>query len=297
MAEMGACLPCPPGSFALAEGATSCQRCASGSVQPATGATSCATCPLRQIAPFEGRLDCTPCPAGSLANVDHTTCTPCPAGTAHDSTRNMCAPCEAGKIAANPGAVACYSCPLGTFSNTDRTTCTPCPTGFFTLGVEAAAQDQCLDCNLAFSGNYALPKDLCAWFTCAPYLSPKSPSVFARMIADEWGDGTMYVSGGSCGGYVEAVAPWANLTTFAIPAPLFGRVDNTVVQRVFILLAQAALIGFVLATLWIWLRTRCNFCARSKMAASHVAPESDLPPPPPLPPLPAPQSPKTTSRQ
>jgi hypothetical protein len=164
------CLPCAPGSFQDAPGASACVECTRGSFCPAAGAaaptpcaggtfnnatgatsdTACLACGPGTFCPPPAAVPL-PCPAGTFNpasnSASDSACAPCPLGSASASLAasapEACLACAPGTYAGAPASPRCAACPANTFSNASGApsvgACAPCPAGFSPPGSTACA--------------------------------------------------------------------------------------------------------------------------------------------------------------
>eukprot|EP00741_Cyanophora_paradoxa_P025278 tig00000361_g24397.t1 len=154
-AGMTACLECPAGTVARADGQgcglcprgyfrasdmETCTPCAHGFVTVAAGAAVCEACANGTEATLD-RTECRLCragrhdrnktciaPEGKVPREDRANCKNCEAGSVPVS--GVCARCTGNAISA-PGDEKCAPCPAGSVANEGRSQCDVCPAGTF----------------------------------------------------------------------------------------------------------------------------------------------------------------------
>ena len=89
------CMPCEPGTYAFAPGASVCSPCTPDTYSQEEGATSCALCPLTSVAPVGSLslLNCS-CQYGFYAVYDN----------AEEPTQFVCTPCPDGALCVGPAS-------------------------------------------------------------------------------------------------------------------------------------------------------------------------------------------------
>ena len=119
------CVPCPPGEYQNAEGATSCDQCSAGLFTATSGSIKCTECPAGTYS-AQGASQCTDCGAGQESNSNRTVCEDCPPGQYLDAYSRTCSPCPPGTYSF-PGASECTPCEKGTYNDEEgQESCKPC---------------------------------------------------------------------------------------------------------------------------------------------------------------------------
>ncbi|KAI0560558.1 protein serine/threonine kinase [Gracilaria domingensis] len=165
-ADLGPCLPCPPGTFSI------------------DGATECLLCPHGQAIMYDN--SCGACPPGKFYDAFTLSCIECPSGSYTDSPNVLprCYKCG-GNSFSTPGSTECHECPIGhVFIASSRTCerCTPgqifnekqlscedCPVNHFTR------HDNELECIRCYPGSFARRRSA----TC--FLCPRGTSYMAHV--------------------------------------------------------------------------------------------------------------------
>ena len=159
------CLPCPSGEFSEAAGAHNCEVCASGSyvtllasevdgIGTASRGETCVACPAGRETTKSGSIACSSCSEGKSSRVDEP-CTECPKGTyAFVAGLGECPKCEPGKFAEDTGSLGCTACGAGTFSAEGAFACTDCEAG------RATAVSGSATCSLCPAGKHSYAKSL-----------------------------------------------------------------------------------------------------------------------------------------
>lgn len=156
------CRACPPGTYGKGLKPTeACVPCPSGTAAPAEGSASCEACPLGAV-PTADRASCAGGCANGFGGGPSGACERCPPGTygAGLGVTEPCKPCAgASDYAPAAGSGQCTACPAGSLPNAERTACTRCAPGY---GGNAAGTG----CALCTPGTFG--KDLAAGEPCRP---------------------------------------------------------------------------------------------------------------------------------
>eukprot|EP00961_Rhodomonas_salina_P091455 1231683-Rhodomonas_salina.1 len=135
----GICIACTNGTFSTTVGAedpSSCQPCPTGTFADGDGATSCILCPRNTFSTVQGA-------------ANNATCIPCPDSTESPagSSNNSDCKCRAGLIGPNGGP--CQLCAEGSFNIiAGATACTLCPEGKYQ---DTKGAGECSECSPWFS--------------------------------------------------------------------------------------------------------------------------------------------------
>ena len=123
-----ACVVCPAGRIAAADGSTSCEACDFGKTAT-VGSTACSACDPGTYAEAKATTECKQCDAGKASAASGAIgCDPCSAGTASSAGATTCDSCASGKVS-SAGAAACSACGTGSFPNAERSSCEACAAG------------------------------------------------------------------------------------------------------------------------------------------------------------------------
>ena len=207
------CESCPPGSYQLLEGQTSCVSLPAGYYSPnssvsffALGETSddFFMCPPGTGTAIRGLTDesqCTPCTAGSYQpEPGQSTCKPCAAGTAnphsHSSAPEDCAPCAEGSFSPDTAQASCDTCPPGSEgkggadNKTELGSCSLCAAGRYQpkFGQPRGSCKQCQPgtwssagaaaCEMCAKSTYSIFPGAISAASCAPCPNGTSTSSF-----------------------------------------------------------------------------------------------------------------------
>jgi hypothetical protein len=193
MSEVGMCVQCPIGRFAIGGDDATCSECLRGQYAASKGSTKCSQCAAGKTSGspsdistsgtatatatatgggdrmngnygVSGAAGCVNCRSGKYAATPASAkCTECASGThVSSSGATSCIECATGKYVANLGSVVCSDCARGTFtSSVGATACVGCGIGKYT---NALASKTCLQCQV---GTYAAVTSLSACKPCA----------------------------------------------------------------------------------------------------------------------------------
>ena len=140
---------CPPGTYGLSQGLSSCTACPAGKY--AVNNNQCMDCIAGKYSDIEGAStinNCIDCIAGTYSptigagSID--SCKACATGT-YSVTEgapsiSTCRSCPAGKFAGVQGALACSSCPDYQYSAAGASKCSDCPSDSYGIN------NQCTPC-------------------------------------------------------------------------------------------------------------------------------------------------------
>ena len=135
--DVGLCIACDVGKFALANQDGECVNCQKGRFVGVTAQSSCGACPAGTIS-FVGKSSCSACAEGTYnEREERSECKTCPEGYVQGETPTSCdqLPCEIGQYR---GGNVCNSCPQGFFTSdwasAALTLCETCPSGYSSMG-------------------------------------------------------------------------------------------------------------------------------------------------------------------
>ncbi|KAH8068260.1 hypothetical protein JL721_6835 [Aureococcus anophagefferens] len=190
------CAPCDAGTFAAAEGLSTCALAAEGSYVDAAGASEQVPCAAGTYAAGNGASSCAACPAGSYSD---------------SSGASSCALADAGYTA---GAAASEQalCPAGSYSGSGASACVACEAGRYAPG---EAQSRCA---LASGGTFVAWSGATAAAACSSGRYSGSGATFCSLCAD----GTTSDEGAATCRPTEAgyIAPTAEIYELAIRSSL-----------------------------------------------------------------------------
>ena len=113
----GGMIPCPSGQYGIGQGlntSSACAICPRGTFSSA-GAANCTICLPGTFAPANGSTSCQQCMQGYFCPPNSTNATLCPRGTFSIAGASNCTPCSFGTFASEAGSTLCQKCPGGHF--------------------------------------------------------------------------------------------------------------------------------------------------------------------------------------
>ncbi|GMF22634.1 unnamed protein product [Phytophthora lilii] len=197
--------PCPKGTSSnteFADDSDACQACPTGTYAHAEGLSTCLLCPAGAFC-SNSEVSPQPCSTGTYSGASETQCHQCPAGTYNNETfQSTCTQCPEGfycpKASVDPvacvtgtysvssGAAPCEKCPagycpdqynaalscaFGSYSLGNATVCTPCG-----VGVKCSTNAAPVACTAGYySTNASTPCQLCDAGSYCP--SPSQPPI------------------------------------------------------------------------------------------------------------------------
>ncbi|XP_046718698.1 zonadhesin isoform X3 [Silurus meridionalis] len=190
-------IPCEPGTYSSASGASNCLPCPSGTMCPYSATQEPTLCPKGHFCPT-GTALALPCPIGTLGKVTRaqsaSACVPCPPGL-YCSTPGSSEPqgqcqegyfCQSGSPYPAPFNTSSLTrngpCPQGHFCPSGTLRPLPCPAGTIRNLTGGYSIDSCLPCpagHYCSSGGLSAPSGPCsAGFYCPEDFSSTTPNAF-----------------------------------------------------------------------------------------------------------------------
>ncbi|XP_058655214.1 SCO-spondin isoform X4 [Onychostoma macrolepis] len=190
-------VPCEPGTYSKAPGATHCLSCPAGTMCPSPGTQEPSPCPMGHFCPV-GTAAAVPCPVGTLGQATRAqskaACVPCPTGLYCSSpgTSQPQGQCQQGYFcqggSPNPaplnttGYLRNGPCPQGHFCPSGTLMPLPCPAGSIRDLTGGYSIESCLPCP---AGHYCASEGLdaptgpcAAGFYCPVDFSSTTPHAF-----------------------------------------------------------------------------------------------------------------------
>ncbi|XP_049323141.1 zonadhesin isoform X1 [Astyanax mexicanus] len=205
-------VPCEPGTYSSAPGASHCLFCPAGTMCPSAATQEPAPCPKGYFCPA-GTATAVPCPVGTLGQVNRaqseSACTPCPTGLfcslpGASQPQGSCQQgyfCQSGSAYPAPlntsGSLINGPCPQGHYCPSGTLNPMPCPAGSMRNLSGGYSMESCMPCP---AGHYCAGEGLD---------SPSGPCAAGFYCPADFSSTTPHAFLCSKGHYCPVGSPWA----------------------------------------------------------------------------------------